>query len=72
MKLKISQWELFTEQSNFLDFFEENLTRLNTRCRETYFLGDFNISLFENAKYVFNKTFSNNKNLNSFTKKYLE
>ena len=72
MKLKISQWELFTDQSNFLDFFEENLTRLNTRCRETYFLGDFKKSLFENAKYVFNKTFSNNKNLNSFTKNYLE
>ena len=59
-------------QSKFLDIFEENLPKLNTSYREIYFLGDFNINLFENGKYVFQKSSSNNKNLDSFTKKYHE
>ena len=59
-------------QSKFLDIFEENLPKLNTSYREIYFLGDFNINLFENGKYVFDKSSSNNKNLDSFTKKYHE
>ena len=57
-------------QSKFLDIFEENLPKLNTNYREIYFLGDFNINLFENDKYVFQKSSSNNKNLDLFTKKY--
>ena len=59
-------------QSKFLDIFEENLPKFNTSYREIYFLGDFNINLFENGKYVFQKSSSNNKNLDSFTKKYHE
>ena len=59
-------------QSKFIDIFEENLPKLNTSYREIYFLGDFNINLFEKRKYVFHKSFSNNKNLDSFTKKYHE
>ena len=59
-------------QSKFLDIFEENLPKLNTSYREIYFLGDFKINLFENGKYVFHKSSSNNKNLDSFTKKYHE
>ena len=55
-------------QSKFLDTFEENLPKLNTSYREIYFLGDFNINLFENGKYIFDKSSSNNKNLDSFTK----
>ena len=47
-------------QSKFLDIFEENLPKLNTSYREIYFLGDFNINLFENGKYVFHKSSSNN------------
>ena len=39
-------------QSKFLDIFEENLPKLNTSYREIYFLGDFNINLFESGKYV--------------------
>ena len=35
-------------QYKFLDIFEENLPKLNTSYREMYFLGDFNINLFEN------------------------
>ena len=35
-------------------------------------LGDCNINLFENGKYVLNKSSGNNKNLDSFTKKYHE
>ena len=37
-------------QSKLLDIFEENLPKLNSSYRETYFLGDFNINLFENGK----------------------
>ena len=55
-------------QSKYFDIYEENLPKLNTSYREIYFLGDFNINLFENGKYVFDKTSSNNKNLYSFTK----
>ena len=59
-------------QSKFLDIFEENLPKLNTSYCETYFLGDFNINLFENGKHVFDKSSSINKNLDSFIKKYHE
>ena len=48
-------------QSKFLDIFEENLRKLDSSYREIYFLGDFNI--FENGKYVLDKSPSNNKNL---------
>ena len=54
-------------QSKFRDIFEENLPKLNTSYREIYFLGDFNINLFGNGKYVFQKSSSDNKNLDSFT-----
>ena len=57
-------------QFKFLDIFEENLPKLNTSYREIYFLGNFNSNLFENGKYIFHKSSSNNKNLDSFTKKY--
>ena len=56
-------------QSKFLDVFEENLPKLNTSYRKIYFLGDFSINLFGNGRYVFHKSSSNNKNLDSFTKK---
>ena len=59
-------------QSKFLDVFEENLPKLNTSYHGIYFLGDFNINLFENGKYVFQKSSSNDKNPDSFTKKYYE
>ena len=59
-------------QSKFLDIFKENLPKLNTSYREIYFLGDFNINIFENGKYVFQKYSSNSKNLDSFTKNYHE
>ena len=57
-------------QSKFLDIFEKNLPRLNSSYREIYFLGDFSINLFVNGKYVLDKSSSNNKSLDSFTKKY--
>ena len=57
-------------QSKFLDIFEENLPKLNTSYREIYFLGNFNSNLFENGKYIFHKSSSNNKNLDSLKKKY--
>ena len=56
-------------QSKFFDIFEENLPKLKTSYRETYFLCDFNSNLFENGKYVFQKSSTNSKNLDSFTKK---
>ena len=56
-------------QSKLDDISQENLPKLNTSCHEISFQGDFNINLFENGKYVFDKSSSNNKNLDSFTKK---
>ena len=57
-------------QSKFLDVFEENLPKLNTSYREIYFLGKNSANLFENEKYVFDKSSSNKKNLDSLAKKY--
>ena len=54
-------------QSEFLDIFEENLPKVNTSYLETYFHGDFHINFFENGKCVFDKSSSNNKNLDPFT-----
>ena len=54
-------------QNKFFDIFEEKLPKLNTSYCEIYFLGDFNINIFENRKY-FDKFSSNNKDLDSFTK----
>ena len=59
-------------QSKFLDIFEENLPKFNKSYRETYFLGDFNIDLFDNRKCVFGKSSSNSRNLDSVTKKHHE
>ena len=59
-------------QSKRLAIYEENLPKLNTSYREIYYLGDFNINLLENGKYVFRKSYTHNKNLDSFTKKYHE
>ena len=57
-------------QSKFLDVFKENLPKLNTSYRQIYFLGKNNTNLFEKGKYVFDKSSSNKKNLDSLTKKY--
>ena len=59
-------------QSKCFDIFEENVPKLSTNYRKIYFLCDFNNNLFENGKYVFDKSSSNNKNLDSLTKKYNE
>ena len=56
-----------SNQSEFLDIFEENLSKVNTSYRETYFHGDFHINFFENGKCVFDKSSINNKNLDPFT-----
>ena len=47
-------------------------SKLNSSCREIYFLGDVNINLFESEKHVFDKSSSNDKNLDPFTKTYQE
>ena len=52
-------------QSKYLDIFEENLPKFNASYRKISFLGDFNINLFENGKYLLDKSSSNNKNLDS-------
>ena len=54
---------ILPNQSQFLHIFEENLPKLYTSYREIYFLGGFNINLFENGKHAFHKSYSNNKNL---------
>ena len=56
-------------QLTFLDIFKEKLPKLNKSYRETYFLSDINFNLSENGKRVFQKSSSNNKNLDSFRKK---
>ena len=56
-----------SNQSEFLDIFEENLSKVNTSYRETYFHDDFHINFFENGKCVFDKSSSNNKNLDPST-----
>ena len=47
-------------QYKFLDIFEENLSKVNTSYRKTYFHGDFHINYFGNGKCVFDKSSSNN------------
>ena len=46
-------------QNKSFDIFEEKLPTLSTSYREIYFLGDFNINIFENRKYFYK--FSSNK-----------
>ena len=57
-------------QSKCFNGFGTNLPKLNANYLEIYSLGDFNINSFENGKFVFDKSSNNNKNLDSFTKKY--
>ena len=57
---------------NHILYFEENQPKLNTRYYEIYFPGNFNINLYENRKYVLDKSSNRNKNLDSFTKTYHE
>ena len=75
MKLKISHsiFQYHTRNRSQLELFTDSqisLPKLNTRYCEIYVLHDFNINLYENRIYVFDKSSSNNKNLDSFIKKY--
>ena len=38
-----------------MEIFNENLSKLDTNNSETYILGDFNINLWQNSLYVFQK-----------------
>ena len=49
-------------QSKFLGIFEGTQPKLSKNYREIYLIGNFNINLFKNGKYVFDKSSSNNKN----------
>ena len=42
-------------QTNFMEIFNENLSKVDTNNVETYILGDFNINLWQNGHYVFQK-----------------
>ena len=42
-------------QTNFMEIFSENLSKVDTNNIETYILGDFNIYLWQNGHYVFQK-----------------
>ena len=59
-------------QPRVRDIFGENLPIRNISYPEIHFLGEFNINCFENEKYGLDKSSSNNKNHNWFTKKYDE
>ena len=43
-------------QTNFMEIFNENLSKVDTNNVETYILGDFNINLWQNGHYVFKNT----------------
>ena len=43
-------------QTNFMEVFNENLSKVDTNNVETYILGDFNIKLWQNGHYVFQNT----------------
>ena len=43
------------DQTNFMEIFNENLRKVDTKNVETYILGDFNINLWQNGHYVFQK-----------------
>ena len=42
-------------QTSFLETMNERFHKLDTISKETYILGDFNINLYLNNKYVFDK-----------------
>ena len=42
-------------QTNFVEIFNEHLSKVGTNNIETYILGDFNINLWQNGHYVFQK-----------------
>ena len=42
-------------QTNFMEIFNENLSKVETNNIETYIIGDFNINLWQNGHYVFQK-----------------
>ena len=39
-------------QTNFVKTLNENFAELDTTNKETYILGDFNINLYHNGKYI--------------------
>ena len=49
-------------QSKFLGIFEGTQPKFSINYCEIYLIGDFNINLFKNGKYVFDKSSINNKN----------
>ena len=42
-------------QTSFLETINEHFYKLDTINKETYILGDFNINLYLNNKYIFEK-----------------
>ena len=42
-------------QTNFMETFNENVSNVETNMVETYILGNFNINLWQNGHYVFQK-----------------
>ena len=42
-------------QTNFMEIFNENVYKVDTNNVQTYILGDFNINLWQNGHYVFQK-----------------
>ena len=55
-------------QSKSFDIFGENVPKLNKSYRKIYVPSDFNVNLFENGKYIFNKSYSHSKNLDLLPK----
>ncbi|MGY8822307.1 MAG: reverse transcriptase domain-containing protein, partial [Pseudomonadales bacterium] len=63
-------------QINFLEKLNENFESLGTENVETFLLGDFNINLFQNGRYMFNsnknRLVSTDNSISGLFKKYKE
>ena len=60
-------------QSSFLETMNEHFYKIDIINKETYIRGDFNINLYLNNKYVFEKGWTTVSNTNSYdVQKYQE
>ena len=53
-------------QSNFLGIINANFDKLDTDMRESYILGDFNIKMYQNNKYIARDDTISSKFLSNF------
>ena len=61
-------------QAEFMDLMVENFSNLNLKDNEIYLLGDFNINLFQNGKYILNgkRSTTSQGSVHTMTNRYKE